>query len=327
MSDPTETTDPDLLSGGAALVDPGALEVIGATGKDRMAFLQRLLTSEVEGLAPGDGRRNLLLTIKGQVVADLRVFARADDLRLVVAPGQGAAAAAALARYAIMDDFAAAVEPAWRLLALYGPAAGERLAAAGVAVTLDRPWSHADVASAHGPLWIVRSRGFGADGFWVWGDQAVVTALQTALAAAGVPRLREDVAEGLRIRAGEPKFGAEITADYFPMEIGLGAAIDYGKGCFLGQEPIVRIRDRGHINWRLVGLRLRDDVSVAAGDRLESDAKPKAGRLTSVGRLPGERPVALGLLHVSVPAGAEVRVIHGEGAAAVAEVVAVVDSA
>jgi folate-binding protein YgfZ len=143
---------------------------------------------------------------------------------------------------------------------------------------------------------------------------------------AGLPRLRADVAEALRIAAGEPTFGAEITSDHFPMEVGLDSAIDYGKGCYLGQEPIVRIRDRGHINWRLVGLRLRGEAPVEPGDRLEADVKPRAGRLTSVGRLPGQPPVALALLHTSVPVGAEVRVLHpgpqGESAFA-AEVVAI----
>jgi folate-binding protein YgfZ len=161
----------------------------------------------------------------------------------------------------------------------------------------------------------------------VWGEAGALAALTRRLGDVGVPRLREGVAEALRILAGEPKFGVEITDDYFPMEVGLGGAIDYAKGCYLGQEPIVRIRDRGHVNWRLVGLRLRDDTEVGPGDRLESDAKPKAGKLTSVARLPGGLPVALALLHVSVPAGAEVRVHHGESAVTRAEVVALVDSA
>jgi folate-binding protein YgfZ len=323
-----ETVDPEVLRAGAALIDTGGLELIRATGGDRVAFLQRLLSAKVEGLAPGEGRRNLLLTIKGQVVADLRVFMRAEDLRLVAAPGQGAPAAAALSRYAIMDDFAATVVADWRVLALQGAAADASLAAAGVAVPeLGQPWAHADVDSALGQLWLVRSRVCGADGFWVWGAEAALEPLRERLASAGVPRLRPDVAEALRIVAGEPKFGAEITPDYFPMEVGLGSAIEYGKGCFLGQEPIVRIRDRGHINWRLVGLRLLDDVEPTPGDRLESEAKPKAGRVTSAGRLPGGLPVALGLVHVSVPAGAEVRVVHGEGAGARAEVVALADSA
>ena len=96
------------------------------------------------------------------------------------------------------------------------------------------------------------------------------------------------------------------------MEVGLDALIDYGKGCYLGQEPIVRIRDRGHINWRLAGLRLHAEAPVAPGDRFESDARPKAGRVTSAARLPGQPPVALALVHVSVPVGTQVRVRHGE---------------
>jgi folate-binding protein YgfZ len=132
--------------------------------------------------------------------------------------------------------------------------------------------------------------------------------------------LPNETAEALRILAGEPKFGVDITADVFPMEVGLDPVIDYSKGCYLGQEPIVRIRDRGHINWRLVGLRLAEDVPVVAGDRLESDARPKAGRVTSAARLPGQAPVALGLVHVSIPVGTTVRVRHEDRAVA-AEVV------
>ena len=96
------------------------------------------------------------------------------------------------------------------------------------------------------------------------------------------------------------------------MEVGLDSAIDYSKGCYLGQEPIVRVRDRGHINWRLVGLDVEGGTDPVAGDQLESDAKPKAGRVTSVGRLPDGRGVALAMLHTSVAVGATVRIHHGE---------------
>jgi folate-binding protein YgfZ len=322
-----ESDDPGVLATGAAIVDVGALEVVRATGGDRVAFLQRLLTGKVDTLAVGEGSHNLLLTLKGHVVVELRVFLRGDDVLLVAPPGQGAAAAAALSRYAIMDDFAAVLEPASRPIGVYGAEAAARLGDAGVSPPPLVPWAHADVASAAGPLWVVRAPAYGADGFWVWGEMGAIDALAGRLAATGVPRLREDVVEALRVLAGEPKFGVEITDDYFPMEVGLSGAIDYGKGCYLGQEPIVRIRDRGHVNWRLVGLRLRDDTAVAPGDRLESEAKPKAGKLTSVARMPGGLPVALGLLHVSVPAGAEVQVHRADGTMARAEVVALADSA
>jgi folate-binding protein YgfZ len=127
-----------------------------------------------------------------------------------------------------------------------------------------------------------------------------------------VGHLPDALAEAARIAAIEPKEGAEITSEYFPMEVGLDGAIDYQKGCYLGQEPIVRIRDRGHINWRLCGLEIDDPRDPAAQDAIESDVKPKAGRVTSVARLPGGRGVALALLHVSVPDGSVVRVRHGD---------------
>jgi folate-binding protein YgfZ len=303
----------------AALVDPGAWEVISARGNDRMGFLHRVLTGKMEGTAAGQGGRTMLLTTKGQVVSDMSFFVRPDEVRLLVAPGEGASTVAALSRYAIMDDFAAHTVPELQLLAVQGARAEERLRAAGVTLPdgfLGGPlFSHADGSAAEGALWLVRMRAHGSDGVWLFGAAATLAAVRGRLEQAGVRRLGADAAEVLRILAGEPKVGAEITSDYFPMEVGRTDAIDYGKGCFLGQEPIVRIRDRGHINWRLVGLRFADQTPVAAGDRLETDLKPKAGRLTSVAQLPDGRPVALGLLHVSVPAGAQARVRHGDSLA------------
>jgi folate-binding protein YgfZ len=137
------------------------------------------------------------------------------------------------------------------------------------------------------------------------------------VAATGVAELDTTMAEAARIAAMEPRFGAEITADYFPMEVGLTGAVDYQKGCYLGQEPIVRIRDRGHINWRLVGLDLAEGTGPGdptTGDALEADTKPKAGRVTSAARLPDGRGVALAVLHMSIPVGAEIRIRHGEAA-------------
>jgi folate-binding Fe-S cluster repair protein YgfZ len=102
------------------------------------------------------------------------------------------------------------------------------------------------------------------------------------------------------------------------MEVGLDDTIDYTKGCFLGQEPIVRIRDRGHVNWRLVRMNVEATAdgarAPAPGDRLESETKPKAGRITSAARLPDGQTVALGLAHVSVPIGATVSVVAEDGA-------------
>jgi folate-binding protein YgfZ len=302
--------DAILLGLGPAAAAPR--ELIVATGADRIRFLHGLVTGNVAGTEPGRGCRAVLLTLKGQVVSDMRIFVRADDVRIVVDAGQAAPVAAALARYAIMDDFAAAPAPDFAFLSLLGPSAAARLSAAGVDVRVLAalpPLSHAEI----GGLWAVHLRELGADGYWLGGAPTAVAELRARLVAAGVAELDGAVAEAARIDALEPRFGVEITTDYFPMEVGLASAIDYTKGCYLGQEPIVRVRDRGHINWRLCGLDVAGDADPHPGDPLTSDAKPKAGRITSAARLPDGRGVALAMVHVSIPVGATVQVGRGDG--------------
>lgn len=308
-----ETDDVGLLSTGAVLHGGLDRELIVATGTDRVRFLHGIVTGNVASTVGGPGCRSALLTPKGHVVADMYVFGRPDDVWIVTDEGQGDATAAALSRFAIMDDFAASRRPGFAQLAVLGPQAGERLVEAKVVPEGQLPGpallSHSTIAD----LWIVRARELGADGYWVAGDaQQVLMARALLEDEAGVAELGEAAAEAARIAALEPRWGAEITPDYFPMEVGLTGSIDYSKGCYLGQEPIVRLRDRGHINWRLVALELEGAATPAPGDTMESDTKAKAGKITSASRFPEGRGVALAMLHVSIPVGAEVRIKHGE---------------
>jgi tRNA-modifying protein YgfZ len=311
----TTTSDIGALERDAVLRTATGRELIVATGADRVRFLHGIVTGTVAGTPVGSGVLSALLTPKGQVLADMRVYVRDDAIWIVVDAGQAAPVATTLARFAIMDDFAAAPRPDFAFSSLLGPAAAARLAAAGVEVAgfASGPlYAHTQVTTDAGDVWIARAHELGADGFWLGAPPSTLAALGARLAAAGTPELEPAAAEAARIAAVEPRFGAEITPDYFPMEVGLDAAIDYGKGCYLGQEPIVRIRDRGHINWRLVGLDLAGASDPAPHDAIESEVKPKAGRVTSAGRLPDGRGVALAMLHTSVPVGATVHIRHGD---------------
>jgi folate-binding protein YgfZ len=308
-----ETDDVGLLSTGAVLHGGLDRELIVATGSDRIRFLHSIVTGDVASTVGGPGCRSALLTPKGHVVADMYVFGRPDDVWIVTDEGQGDATAAALSRFAIMDDFAAARQPGFAQLAVLGPEAGEALVTAKVVPEGQLPGPALLSHSTIGDLWVVRARELGADGYWVAGAAENVLMARAMLEEdAGVSELGEGAAEAARIAALEPRWGAEITPDYFPMEVGLSGAIDYAKGCYLGQEPIVRLRDRGHINWRLVGLDVEGGANPMPGDALESDTKPKAGKITSAGRFPAGRGVALGMLHVSIPVGAEVRIKRGD---------------
>lgn len=299
------------LKADVALLAPLGKDVVVARGEDRVRFLNGVVTGNVAGAPVGGGAHALLLTPKAHILSEMRIFVRAHDLYLFVAAGEGARSAEALARYAVMDDFTAEPAPL-HTLAVLGPGAAARLGALGLpgpALAAQPVWSHVDA----GPLWLAHVAHLGVQGFWVAGAEPAVRRLAEGLATAGTPRLSPAAAEAARIAAGEPLWGREITDEYFPMEIGLGDAIDYQKGCFLGQEPIVRIRDRGHTNWRLARVELPAGAAVSAGDRLETEEKPKAGKLTSVTGMGQKGAAALGVVHVSVPDGARLRVISAAG--------------
>jgi folate-binding protein YgfZ len=308
----TETSDVGLLQTGAILHGGRGRELIVATGADRVRFLHGIVTGDVAGTPAGGGCRSALLTPKGHVVADLLIFVRPDEIWIVTDAGQGDATAAALSKYAIMDDVAFARRPEFAQLSVLGPEAGARLGEAKLVSDGGLPGPARYAHAALGDFWIVRVRELGADGYWIAGSLDVMFARER-LEGVRVRELSEAAAEAARIAALEGRWGAEITPDYFPMEVGLAGAIDYAKGCYLGQEPIVRLRDRGHINWRLVSLDVAGAADPAPGDALESDAKAKAGKITSAGRFPDGGGVALAMLHVSLAVGADVRVKHGEG--------------
>jgi folate-binding protein YgfZ len=312
------------LTDGAALLDlgpgsPEAREVIHASGADRIRFLNGIVTGSVATTPVGGGCHATLLTLKAHVVAELRIFVRPEDARLVVAGGQGVSVAAALARFAITDDFNATPMTDFALLGLLGPAADRHLLELGYpvgALAEGATWSHAEPDGPFGALWLVRVHQLGADGYWVGAKTATLARVRETLAARGLATLTPEAATAARVVAFEPAWGREITDGHFPMEVGLADAIDYKKGCFLGQEPIVRIRDRGHLNWRLAQLQVVGEGALPdpATWQIEATTKARAGTLTTVARVPGGGVLALAMLHASVQVGNTVALIGPEGA-------------
>jgi folate-binding protein YgfZ len=307
----------------AVFVDGAGHDVLRATGNDRVTFLHRITSGTIAGKGPGQGSRTLLLDVRGRVLASFLVFVRARSVRLLVAAGQGSELAAGLAKYAIMDDFQIVPEAEVATLAILGPRAALALGEAGVPVPSglleSSLYDHVDVTSeAFGPLWIAHGRACGTDGLCVVASLPAREALVAALLAKGTPRLEPDLAEALRICALEPKAGSEILPERFPVEVGLGVAIDHGKGCYVGQETIVRMRDRGIIRKRLVLLRMSGADMPAPGDKIATAEQPAAGQVTSVACLPDEHPVALAIVSSAVPVGAVVQIQHG-GAVLAAE--------
>jgi tRNA-modifying protein YgfZ len=134
----------------------------------------------------------------------------------------------------------------------------------------------------------------------VWDTPAAVWTASPVLAPPPGPPAGAEPVEVRRIEAGLPLWGVDVSEDHFPFETPLASLIDYGKGCFIGQEPLARVRARGTPNQVLRGLRLSGPSLPARGARIQHPQRDDAGQVTSAAVSPAFGPIALGYLHRQV---------------------------
>ena len=290
------------LRTGAAIVERPDTRLI-VRGADRRSYLQGILTNDIAALTPGTGCYAAMLTAQGRMITDMRVLELGDAILLDVPRAIGTAVKDHLERFVFSEDVAVEdVTDARAEVGLYGPRATDVLAAAGVeggvagalhGVTRTR-------LSGHEAL-IVRSDAIGIDGFDVIVESAAADDVRAALRAAGAIDAGADAAEAVRIESGRPRFGADMDTDTIPLEAGIDdRAISRSKGCYVGQEVIVRVLDRGHgrVARRLVGLTFEGTAAVPAPGAPIRAAEREIGRVTSAAWSPSlARPAALGYVH------------------------------
>ena len=151
---------------------------------------------------------------------------------------------------------------------------------------------------------VTRTSDAGEAGYDVYVETAQAEALKAAIANAGVPLLDSAVADAIRIEAGVPVFRRDMDEETIPLEAGIESrAISFTKGCYVGQEVIVRVVHRGHgrVARKLVGLRVDGDRVPAAGAAIQAgadDTARDAGRVTSSTWSPAlGQPIAIGYVH------------------------------
>jgi folate-binding protein YgfZ len=282
----------------AGLVDRRDHGVLEVTGRDRASFLHALLSNDVKSLAAGQGCAATLLDVHGKVQVVLLVWVLDDRILLVTPPGTAASTLEALDKYlfsekAILRD---ATED-WALLLLAGPEApalAERLAGA---VPDGRPWSSI-VATLDG-VGVRLVRGGGETGeaeIWIAAPAAEAERVWKSLLAAGAVAVGPDTLEILRLEAGTPRFPDDIGPSVLLPEVPFESLVSHTKGCYPGQEVVVRIRDRGHVNRHLRGLVLEGgEVPPSGSEVLTGDTA--IGAVTSaVLSLGLERPIALAMV-------------------------------
>lgn len=280
---------------GAGLMDRSMLGKVTVTGRDRVAFLQGMLSNDVKALKPGQGCPAAFLDAVGKVVSLLTVHVLDDRILLELPAGSSAKFLQAIDKFLISEKaYFEASDEAYAILAVQGPKAAEVLArAAGVGVDLE-PYAHVEVSIASGPVRVARRSEAVTPGFHCWTVADHAPILCKALREAGAVPVGAEAAEVLRVEAGIPVYGRDVDETVILPETRLDAFWSYTKGCYIGQETVARVKYRGHINKGLSGLVLDGDRVPSHGDPIVA-VDTEAGRVTSaVFSLALGKPIALG---------------------------------
>jgi folate-binding protein YgfZ len=311
----------------AAVFDRSFRGKIAVAGADRRTYLHAMLTNDVALLAPGSGCYAAYLTPQGRMIADMSVLELGDLVLLDLDPSTTAAVLQRLDQFIFSEDVKLGdVTEAFGRLTVAGPLAA-RVAAAVLAGAGQRGLGEGELAgwpefrvvraTFRGEMALVAaSRETGQPGFDMYVERPRVEDLAAALVAAGARAATDADWEVLRVEAGRPAFGIDMDADTIPLEAGIeDRAISLTKGCYPGQEVVIRILHRGHgrIARRIVGLRVTGDAVPGHGDVLRGGDRD-AGRITSAVRSPRVGgPIALAMVHRDfLTPGTELSVLHGD---------------
>jgi folate-binding protein YgfZ len=248
------------------------------------------------------------------MISDMRVFELGDAILLDLEGAVAATVRDRLSQFIFAEDVEVRdLTGSTAQVGLYGPQASPVLATAlravagsdepaptadrleGMAVQANARWSHAGA-----PVYLLRSDDVGVAGFDLIVESSHRTGVVAALRAAGAVDVDGQTAETTRIEAGRPRFGIDMTEDTIPLEAGIeDRAISRTKGCYVGQEIVIRVLDRGHgrVARRLVGLKFSSSEVPSRGAVIRTGDRD-IGHVTSSTFSPLlDAAVALGYVH------------------------------
>jgi folate-binding protein YgfZ len=291
---PEAETDALLLRAG--LHDLGWLRRIAIRGEDRLRWLSGMVTNAVETLPDGRGAYNLVLNAQGRIQGDCYVWRDGDALELEVTAEQSEALMTHLDRFIIMDDVELAPISGQSALGLTGRKAEEIVNKLGLSVPVEELSSSSGVIDGI-PVRLIRAYRTLTPHFELWAAQEQIPALWQALLTAGATAVGAASFETLRIAEGIPAYGIDIQSRDLAQETAQERALNFTKGCYLGQEIVERIRSRGQVHRHLRSLELTGeeltaenaaDLPVVGTELRVSGSDPEtksAGALTSVAAL------------------------------------------
>jgi tRNA-modifying protein YgfZ len=298
----------------AGIVDRSSRGRLVVAGADRRTYLQGLLTNDIDALAEGAGCYSAYLTPQGRMIADMRVFETGKHLLVDLDGTLAESVAARWSQFVFSEDVQIVNDSASTAqVGVYGPLSSSVAAQAlagerpdrcreldetirSLPMYANRVWDFAG-----GPACVIVSDDIGVRGLDMVVPLQLKQDLVTSLERAGGIKVGAESAEVCRVEGGRPLFGVDMNDDTIPLEAGIeDRAISLTKGCYVGQEVIIRVLHRGHgrVARRLVGIVFEPGSPVSSpGDRIASSGR-EIGVITSAIESPARsRPIALGYVH------------------------------
>ena len=278
-----------------AVYDASYMGRLKATGDDALDLLNRLSTNKVVDLEPGQGAPTILTTDRGRILDMIIAVHAGDHILLLTSPGTQDSVIQWLGKYTIMEDLTVEdVSSSTAMLAVWGPNSRESVEkAAGVALGA-LPRCHSLVAAmGNRQVRVVACSMSDLPGYYLICPTSAAQAVWQRMVDAGAKPIGASAYETARISNGVPAHGQEVGEEYNPLEAGLTGAIDFTKGCYIGQEVIARLDSYHKVQKYLVKLDFTQGAIVAPGAVLTQSGKP-VGKVTSVASNPATgRVIAL----------------------------------
>lgn len=289
------------MESGCAVYDLSSRAKIRLSGEDRVRWLNGMVTNNVRDLAPNHGVYCFLLNAQGRIQGDLYAYNLGDSVLVDTEASQRDNILAIFDKFIVMDDVEVTdVTDTLTSVGLGGPKAREVLRAAGIQVpdlaSLETCTPKCECDCNCVACTVVRTDDPGGSAYEIWLAPDQVKPTWDALVKAGATVATAEALEQRRILLGVPRFGVDIRDRDLPQETGQDRALNFVKGCYLGQEIVERIRSRGNVHRMFVRLSIAS-AGVATGTKILAGDK-EVGEITSVSTVPsaGSETPALGYL-------------------------------
>ncbi len=267
----------------AGVFDLGWRTRIQVTGEDQLRWLSGMVTNAVQQLPENAGNYSFFLNAQGRIQGDAYVYREQNRLLIDTSVDQAGAILAHLDRFIIMDDVALEdLHPTSTSIGLAGPEAAQILTKAGIAIpetTVESPIHFSEASCDGTALTIVALHGFVTPHFEIFCTPAGAAAIWKQLIQNGATPCGLEAVEALRVIEGLPRYGVDLTDRDLPQETSQTRALNFNKGCYLGQEIVERIRSRGAVHKGLRQFSLEGELPTLPTDLLADGVA--IGRLTS----------------------------------------------